>query len=88
MIYCVYLPPENSPYGQNNEHVLNLLVGEMYSLEEVDTVLICGNFNARIGNCDDCMLTAGVPMRTVIDNHSNAQGTKLLEFMNDNKCCV
>ena len=30
VVFCIYLPPDNCRYGQNNENLLNLLTIEMY----------------------------------------------------------
>ena len=49
IIYCVYLPPDSSKYGQNNETVLNYLTIEMYKCVNAKNVFLCGDFNARTG---------------------------------------
>ena len=88
LIYCVYLPPENSHYGLENEEVLNLLTMEMYKQVETDHIYICGDFNAQIGNKPDSLNMDGLPPRTALDITVNTQGHKLLTFINDIKGCV
>ena len=90
VLYCVYLPPENSRYSENNELVLNNLTIEIFRQTEVDNVIICGDFNARIGkdndiiNCD----STDLPERAVVDLVKNRQGDRLLSFIKDIKGCI
>ena len=67
VVFCIYLPPENSKYGKNNEQTLNKLVLELYQLCDSDYVFICGDFNARIAGKNDCALSAKMPKRFAID---------------------
>ena len=46
LVICIYLPPDSSRYGQNNEQILNALTCELYQYAEVDDIFICGDFNA------------------------------------------
>ena len=87
-VYCVYLPPDNSKYSSENEQILNGLVIEIYSQVDSDNVYICGDFNARIGNKQDCAEYDDVPKRIPVDMTSNVQGEKLLTFINDIRGCV
>ena len=83
VVFCVYLPPDNSRYGQLNETILNKLTIEMFNQCEASQVFICGDFNARIGKNNDCILNDNVPSRRVIDETSNNQGNRLLSFVSD-----
>ena len=89
-VYCVYLPPDNSKYGMFNEQVLNKLTIEMNKSCKIDCVIIGGDFNARIGNKNDCQLQLdnSLPSRRPLDDVVNAQGAKLLNFLNDIKGCL
>ena len=87
-IFCVYLSPENSRYGTYNEQLLNKLLIETYARVDSDFLIICGDFNTRIGDKNDCNLCTDVPKRVSLDHQCNAQGARLLEFLNDTKCCI
>ena len=88
IVYCVYLPPEGSCYSAGNENILNNLTIEIYRNSEADTILICGDFNARIGNNSDIQSWDDMSPRQVIDSTHNAQGEKLLTLVNNIKGCI
>ena len=88
VIYCVYLPPDSSPYGCENEHLLNQLVVDLYKHTDTETVMIGGDFNARIGKRKDCYESDDLPKRVVLDEETNPQGTKFINFINDMKGCI
>ena len=77
------MPPDSSKYGQNNEQVLNALTFDLYKYAEVEDIFLCGDFNARIGNLNECESDSSIPQRTVIDNSINQQGQKLMNFCSD-----
>ena len=60
---------------------------EVYRYQEADDMIICGDFNARLGNLNDCPLDS-VPTRICIDQTSNDQGRKLVNFINETRTCV
>ena len=88
VIYCVYLLPENSKYGQQTENILNSLTVDIYQNSEADSILICGDFNVRTGNLDDCLDVDNVEKRINVDENVNSQGHKLLNFVSDIKGCI
>ena len=88
MVFCVYLPPESSKYGKNTEMILNRLTIEVYRQVDCNHILICGDFNSRIGQKQDCQWDDGINDRVVIDNTSNQQGDRLLTFVNDIRGCI
>ena len=88
MLYVVYLPPQNSRYSELNETALNHLIIDIYRNSNAENIIICGDFNARIGDKDDCPDTEGIIKRHVIDNISNSQGEKLLILVNGIKGCI
>ena len=49
-IFSFYLSPEYSVWGRNADEMFTQSTGELYSHQEADLVVACGNFNARIGN--------------------------------------
>ena len=50
-------------------------------------MIICGDFNSRIGTLQDTQLE-NFPKRTPLDTTSNQHGKHLLNFLNDSNCCV
>ena len=88
VVYIVYLPPEQSRHAIHNESILNQLSLELYKHCEAEHVIICGDFNARVGDRDDCQYVDGIPKRTSIDAVINQQGLKFLTFVNDIKGCI
>ena len=61
VIFCVYLPPEHSRYGSDNEEILNGITMEIYKHCEVDHTPICGDFNTRTGEQPDCLDYDNIP---------------------------
>ena len=88
VIYCVYLPPEGSKHANNNEVILNNLTIEVYLNQEANSILICGDFNARIGSKSDCAEWDEMPNRAAIDKQTNSQGEKLLTMVSDIRGCI
>lgn len=61
----------------------------MYQHYDIDSVIICGDFNSRIGKTQDGNEgTDELPPRITIDNTQNQHGNSFLEFLNDSRCCV
>ena len=82
-VYCVYLPPENSRYAQQNEMILNLLIIDMYKHWDKSCVVICGDFNAWVESKSE--LSDDLPGRQVLDETENSQGNLFMSFVNDIK---
>ena len=49
-------------------------------------ILLCGDFNARIGHKTDYIESIG--HRSVIDETSNTQGDTFIDFLRDSCCCI
>ena len=90
VIFAVYLPPENSPWGRCSEDIFAHLSNELYQLEDVDDVIICGDFNARIGELSDIDpdIDSLVPRRRRIDTQVNSHGHAFIDFLIENKMCI
>ena len=88
VFFCVYLPPESSKYGKQNENTLDKLTIEIYRQTESDRLFICGDFNARIADKQDCQWIDDAPPRTNLDEGINQQGNQLLTFVNNIKGCI
>ena len=88
IVYCVYIPPRKCKYGQENERLFDLLTMELYKHIECEEVIICGDFNARIGNKLDILDSDEVVDRKVIDQTVTPQGQMLLNLLIDTKTCI
>ena len=88
IVYCVYMPPESSKYSVNNEELLNNLTIDIYLNHNADKVIICCDFNARVGSKLDTLNDENICERKVIDHISNKQGDRLLTFVQDIKGCL
>ena len=53
IIFCCYLPPEDSPWGRDSDSFYAHLLGQIHIQNYVDTYFICGDLNGHIGNHDD-----------------------------------
>ena len=51
-------------------------------------MIICGDFNARIGEKQHCQFYDDVSQRKALDIVTNRQGDLLLNFVNDIKGCI
>ena len=59
----------------------------MYS--DADLLIICGDFNARLGNLNDAINSVDdILPRIVIDNTKNNHGESLQEFLHESRMCV
>ena len=92
VIFSCYLPPDNSPYALNVNDFFAHLTSQSYLHCNVDILLICGDFNARVGNLKDTIsCDEFVPERKVIDMcHSNQYGHAevFVDFLIENKLCI
>lgn len=87
IVICNYMPPSNSPYGKDPETFFNNLLTLSFEFADSENVLYCGDFNARIGDCDDSP-DSQVRKREVIDMVVNSHGRCLLDFLNDSESCI
>ncbi len=61
----------------------------MYIHHDADAILVCGDMNARIGDCPDVIdKIDNIPEREVLDNVKDCHYKSLLEFINNAKLCV
>ena len=89
IIIACYLSPENSIWGRNSDQFFAHLVSEVYTYSYADSVYLCGDFNARIGNKSDHIDNIDdIPPRRNIDDVINAHGHSLLDFVLDTKLCI
>ena len=90
VLYCCYLPPENSHRGWDAVDFYAHLLSDLYLHEYCDMVLLCGDFNSRVGNVQDYItdVDEGVYDRQILDTVKNSHGNSLIEFLKDAKCCM
>ena len=88
-ICSVYLPPDNSPWCRDPSQFFNYLLSHVYSVENTDHFIICGDLNSRIGNgADTVPYLDNTSERNVVDYSKNNNGESLLEFLIEAKFCV
>ena len=89
VIYSVYLPPENSPWGRNAMEFYSHLLGQIYLLSDNDAIFVCGDVNSRIGGLSDVINDIdGIPPRFSLDKMVNQHGHTFVDFLLDAKMCV
>lgn len=89
IVYSLYLPPENSPWGRDATAFFSHLLTQVYLHCETDALILCGDLNSRIGSIqenNDCF--DNIPHRTLVDKACNQHGKSFLEFLNDSRCCI
>ena len=85
----VYLPPENSVYGDDPAGMFEHLLANMFELCEMDLIIMGGDFNARLGNMKDYIEDLDeIPPRTVLDENQNEHGKLFNDFLLQSKMCV
>ena len=83
---CVcYLPPAASSRGDRSHDVFDILRSQCLKYQDKGKILICGDFNARIGSLNDLPNSAStnLPQRRVIDTTINSHGKQLVNFLID-----
>ena len=91
VILCsCYLPPERSSRGNVSQEFYDALLADMYlMMGDNSPILLCGDFNARIGDKTDFIPTLeDIKHRKPLDTCSNSHGDCLVEFLKDSCCCV
>jgi hypothetical protein len=89
IVYSVYLPPENSPWGRNATDFYAHLLGQIYLLSDCEAIFVCGDNNSRIGELQDIISDIdGIPLRKCIDKSVNQHGQTFVDFLIDSKMCV
>ena len=89
-VYSCYLPPENSTWGRDSTSFYSHLLSEIYMYcDRVDSIILCGDFNSRIGSSHDYVLEVDdIPPRKSLDTVTNQHGRSLLEFLQEAKFCT
>ena len=87
VLFCCYLPPANSPWAEPTTF-FNHLLTQLYVHKTADLILLCGDFNARIGRENDSTNFDKIPNRIALDTYKNSYSEIFLDFLKDSKCCV
>ncbi len=88
-VFLCYLPPDNSVWGRDADAFFGHLIAELYLRSYSDCVLVCGDFNSRIGKeLDYIDGVDNIGVRSVIDETQNNHGASFLEFLRDCKLCI
>ena len=88
LISSCYLPPKYSPWGRDSESLFACVLNYIYT-KDVEHLIICGDFNSRIGSLNEVIdNTDYVRKRADIDFHVNQHRRSLIEFLQEARFCV
>lgn len=89
-VFSCYLSPENSTWGRDATSFYTHLLSQIYMYNDLaDALLICGDFNSRIGKLTDYVTSVDiVEPRNAIDPTINQHGNGLIEFLQESKFCT
>ena len=88
-IFVCYLPPESSVWGRDGLSFFAHLISQLYVCGKYEHVIICGDFNARLGNTKDFISEIdNVTERIVIDNVKAGHSEYLIDFLKDARCII
>ena len=89
IIFCCYLPPEYSTWGKDAQSFFSYLTSYVYLLTDAKHLILCGDFNARIGNMQDIIPSVDdVKERNILDTSKNYHGESFIEFLHDTQMCI
>ena len=83
---CVcYLLPAASSKGDKSHDVFDILRSQCLKYQDKGEIMICGDFNARVGNLNDMSndTLTNLPQRKNIDRKINSHGKQLVDFLRD-----
>jgi hypothetical protein len=86
-ICSCYLPPEGSTRENRSQEFFDHLLTTIYTLFDENPLIICSDFNSRIGKAQDVNID-NFPNRIHLDAGVNQQGKALLDFLSDSSLCV
>ena len=80
ILFCCYLPPVNSPWSEPTKFFSHL-ISQLYLHHKAELILICGDFNARIGEETDLANFDWIPNRVAVDTCKNGYSEIFLFFL-------
>jgi len=70
-----YIPSENTEWGRYCTNVYAHLTTLLYMYTTADIMMFCGDFNSRIGDCNDCIDDVDeTAKRSILDKQCNRHG--------------
>jgi hypothetical protein len=88
VVVSCYLLHESSLWRHDASSFLHLLM-QIYIQHTIDAIILCGDFNARIGNLPDFDKNLDtVPPTLCIDFTQNQHAKSFIKFLNACKFCV
>ncbi|CAC5415626.1 unnamed protein product [Mytilus coruscus] len=87
---CVaYLPPENSTRQVDKDVFFDTLISQVYEHQNSGPFFICGDFNSRFGDENDCIVGVDdLCPRDVVDFKYNSYGNTFIDFLISVNCCT
>ena len=83
------LPPESSTHCDDPDTYFQKLLSFIYEFYDDDVILMCGDYNARVGQkCDYVETIDELPSRSVIDTTCNDHGISPINFCVQSKMCI
>ena len=88
VVFSCYLPPDNSPHAANVSDFFAHLTSAVYMHNNTDVLIICGDFNARVGKLNETITCDDIPERKIIDEVVSGHGEALIDFLIECKLCI
>ena len=86
VIFACYLSPSTSVWGRDADSFFSHLLGQIYTCSDYDHIVICGDFNARIGNNTESIADVdSLSERHSIDNVRAGHCEAFMDFLRDSK---
>jgi len=89
VLFACYLPPENSVWGRDPTSFYAHIISQMYMNQNADAVVMCGDFNSRIGSMSDIVNDVDdIVTRKVLDTVKKGHGESFIDFVKDSKLAI
>lgn len=87
VVFSCYLPPEKISMEARFVFFLHVLLTQIYMHSDIESIIICGDFNLRLGKTQGCNdSTDELPARIITGNTQTQHVNSLLESLNDSRC--
>ena len=89
IVYVCYLSPVMSAWGRDPEGYFAHLTACIYEMNDVDQLVLCGDFNARLGTNHDVIASVDeIQNRITIDHTKSGHCDAFLDFVKDARLCI